>query len=67
MKRTLQIHPNLTARSEHPLSLNSLPMFVGNRSFESGAHQFADRQNISDCYAISDSLIRWSYPEVNLS
>jgi hypothetical protein len=67
MKRTLQIAPNLVALSEHASLVNSLGMSVGTCPVEPRARRSADHQNISNCYAISDSLIRWSYPEVDLS
>jgi hypothetical protein len=67
MKRTLQIAPNLAALSEHASSFNSLGMSVGTCAVNLRARRLADHQDASNCHAISDSLIRWSYPEVNLS
>jgi hypothetical protein len=67
MKRTLRIASNLVALLEHASSFSSLGMSVGSCAFELRARRLADHQDASNCYAISDSLIRWSYPEVNLS
>jgi hypothetical protein len=67
MKRTLQIALNLVARPEHLSSLNSLGVSVDTYIVELRASRFADHQDANVCRALSDSLIGWSYPEVNLS
>jgi hypothetical protein len=67
MKRTLLIAPNLVASSEHASSFNSLEMSVGGCAVALRTRRLADHQDASNRYANSDLLIRWSYPEVNLS
>jgi hypothetical protein len=67
MKRTLQLAPNLVALLESASSFNSSGMSVGNCAVALRARRLADHQDASNSYAILDSLIRWSYPEVNLS
>jgi hypothetical protein len=67
MKRTLQIAPNLVARPEHVSSLISLGESVDTYTVELRARRFSDHQDANICRALSDSLIGWFYPEVNLS